>query len=81
MEEYLRTQWPELALSEIDTQEELEQSILCGSITRANGTVDCRVRIRWKTARKWLNSLGYKWKDVQKRVYFDRYKRENVVEY
>ena len=33
------------------------------------------------TARKWLNRLGYKWKDVQKVVFFDGHEREDVVEY
>ena len=81
MKEYLRTQRSELAQTEIDTQEELEQSILCGSTTRADGTIDRRAGICSRTARKWLNRLGYKWKDVQKGVFFDGHEREDVVEY
>ena len=60
MEEYLRIQQSELAQIEIDTQEKLEQSILCGSTTRADGMVDRRAKIRLRTARKCLNRLGYK---------------------
>ena len=81
MEEYLRTQRPELAQTKIDTQEELEQSILCRSTTRTDGTVDRRAGICLRTPRKWLNCLGYKWKNVQKGVFFDGYKQEDVVEY
>ena len=41
-------------------QDVLEESILCGSIIREDGTIDCRVEICSKTAQKWLNRLGYK---------------------
>ena len=81
MEEYLHTQRLELAKTEMDTQEDLEQSILCGSTTRVDGTVDRRTEIRSRTARKWLNRLGYKWKDVQKGVFFDGHEREDVAGY
>ena len=64
MEEYLCIQRPELARTEIDTHEELKQSILCKSTIRADGTVDRQVGIRSRTVKKWLNCLGYKWKDV-----------------
>ena len=79
--EYLRQHRPELARNEIDTQAALEESILCGSTVRDDGTIDCRVGICSRTARKWLNRLGYKWKKVQKEVFFDGHKREDVVEY
>ena len=62
--EYLHTHRPELANDEIETQEQLEEAILCGSTTRPDGTVDRRAGIRSRTARKWLNRLGYKWKEV-----------------
>lgn len=49
---------------------------------RANCTIErsC-IRIYLRTARKWLNRLEYKWKNVWKRVFFDEYKRKDVVEY
>ena len=81
MEECLHTQWSKLARTEIDTQEELKQSILCGSTTRVDGTIDWRAGICSRTARKWFNRLGYKWKDEQKGVFFDGHKQEDVVEY
>ena len=81
MEEYLRKDRPELARNEIDTQEELEQSISCGSTTRLDGTIDRRAGIRSRTARKRFNCLGYKWKEVQKEVFLNGHKREDVIEY
>lgn len=79
--EYLHKYRPELAPNEIDTQEKLEETILCGSMIRPDGTIDRRAEIRSKTARRWLNSLGYKWKEVQKGVFFDGHEREDVVDY
>ena len=64
MKEYLRIQQPELAQIEIDMQKKLEHSILCGSTTQADSTIDYRAEIRLRLARKWLNHLGYKWKDI-----------------
>ena len=81
MNKYLRTNRPELAQNEIDSQEGLEESILAGSTVRVDGTVDRQSGIRSRTARKWLNRLGYKWKEVQKGVFFDGHEREDVVEY
>ena len=81
MNKYLCTNRPELAQNEIDSQEGLEESILARSTVRVDGTIDRRSGIRLKTARKWLNRLGYKWKEVQKGVFFDGHKREDVVEY
>lgn len=54
---YLRT---ELAQEELDTPEGLKQSILAGNTVRENGDIDRRSGIRSRTARKWLNRLGYK---------------------
>lgn len=79
--EYLQIHRPELAGHERDTQKELEQSILCGGITQSDGLVDCRIGICYIIARRWLNQLGYKWKEVQKGVFLDRNKREDLVEY
>ena len=62
-------------------QAELEQSILCVSTIRPNGDVERQEEICSRTARKWLNRLGYKSKNVQKGVFFDGHKREDVVEY
>ena len=81
MREYLRTNRPELGSEELNTPEGLEESILSGSTVRSDGNIDRRAGIRSRTARKWLNRLGYKWKEVQKGVFFDGHEREDVVEY
>ena len=78
---YLQANRPELSQEELDTPEGLEQSILVGSTVRENGDVDRRAGICSRTARKWLNRLGYKWKEVQKGVFFDGHEREDVIEY
>ena len=78
---YLRTHRPELAHDEIETQEQLEEAILCGSTTRSDGSIDCRAGICSRTARKWLNRLGYKWKEVQKGVFYNGHKRKDVVKH
>ena len=57
---YLRIHRFELEDNKIDTQAELEQSILCGNTTHANGTIKCCMGICLKTAKKLLNCLGYK---------------------
>lgn len=54
---------------------------MCGGITQSDGSIDCRIGIRSRTARRWLNRLDYKWKEVQKGVFFDGHEREDVVEY
>ena len=40
-----------------------------------------RAIIRTRTARQWLNRLGFGWKDIRKGVFFDGYEREDVMEY
>lgn len=60
MSEYLRTNRAELAPKGLDTLEGLEQSILSGSTIRSDRNVDRQTGIRSRTARKWLNRLGYK---------------------
>jgi len=40
-----------------------------------------RAAITSRTARRWLNMLGFTWKDVKKGVFFDGHEREDVVEY
>ena len=62
-------------------QAELERSILCKSTICANDTIQHHMGIHSRIARKWLNRLGYKGKNVQKEVFFDRHEREDVVEY
>ena len=34
-----------------------------------------------RTTQKWLNRLGYKWKEVQKGFFFNGHKCEDIVEY
>ena len=48
---------------------------------RASSITERCMGIRSKTTRKWLNRLGYKWKNVQKGVFFDEHKCKDVVEY
>ena len=79
--EYLRTNRFELALEELDTPKELEQSILGGSTIQSDGSIDQRPGIHLRTECKWLNRLSYKWNKVQKSVFFYGHERENVVEY
>lgn len=67
--------------NEIDTQTDLAQSILCGSTTKLNSTIERWTSICSKTARKQLNYLRYKWKDILKEIFLDEHKREDVVEY
>ena len=81
MGEYLRMHRSELGDNKIDTQAELEHSILCGSTMRADGTMERHMGIRSRTAKKWLNRLGYKWKDAPKGVFIDGHERKDVVEY
>ena len=54
-------------------QAELEQSILCGSIIRSDGTIEHQEGVRLRTARKLLNRVEYKWKNIQKGFLFDRH--------
>jgi hypothetical protein len=51
----------------------IERAILSG------GTPDTGIRSR--TARRWLNRLGYNWQDVKKGVFLDGHERDDVVEY
>lgn len=81
MNEYLCTNRPKLAPEELDIPEGLEKSILGGSIIRSDGHIDWQAEIRLRTAQKWLNRLKYKWKEVQKSVFFDGHKQKLVVEY
>ena len=39
------------------------------------------LRIRARTARRWLASLGFEWKEFKKGVYIDGHERSDVVAY
>ena len=43
--------------------------------------VSRKVSIQARTAREWLNRMGYRWKSVSKGVYIDGHEREDVVQY
>lgn len=79
--EYLRTNWAKLGSEKMGIPEELEQSILFSKIIQSDGSINKQASIYLRTARKWLNCLSYKWREVQKRVFFDGAQREDVVEY
>ncbi|RPA80167.1 hypothetical protein BJ508DRAFT_210526 [Ascobolus immersus RN42] len=40
-----------------------------------------RISISSRQVRRWLNKLGYNWKDIRKGVYIDGHEREDVVRY
>ena len=40
-----------------------------------------RIRIRARTARRWLHKMGFGWTEVRKDVYVDGHEREDVVAY
>lgn len=52
----------------------LEEIILCKSIVREDNTINYWIEIYLRTTQKWLNRLGYKWKEVQKKDFFDGHK-------
>ena len=81
LSKYLRTNRSELVPKKLNTPEELEQSILYCSTIRSNKSIDRQAGICSKIAQKWHNCLGYKWKDVQKSVFFEGHERKDVVEY
>ena len=63
------------------TVEEINQSIQSVGIQDAEDPVRYRKKsgIRSRTARKWLNKLGYNWQEVKKGVFIDGHEREDVV--
>ncbi len=79
--EYLWANWSELVLEELYTQEKLEKSTLSGSTIRSDVNINWRAEIRSRTACQWLNRLVYKWKELQKNIFFYRREQKNVVEY
>src|SRR6266516_856719 len=50
-------------------------------LDRREGKYGGKVSIKARTAREWLNRLGYRWKNVKKGVYVDGHERADVVEY
>lgn len=81
MREYIYIDWSELEVNAIDTQFELEQLIMYKNIISADSIIKCYMRIRSKMAKKWLNHLGYKWKDIQKGIFFYEHEYKDMVEY
>lgn len=81
MEEYLYIQQLKLVHTKINTQDGLKKSILYENIIQADNTSNWQAGISVKSAKKWFNHLGYKWKYIQKIVLFNKYKQKNIVEY
>jgi len=75
---YLKENRPETHRS---TPEEIDRSIQSVGICDAEDPVEYRKKsgIRSRTARKWLNKLGYNWKEVKKGVFIDGHERGDVV--
>ena len=40
-----------------------------------------KVSLQARTAREWLNKMGYRWKSIKKGIYIDGHEREDVVQY
>ena len=40
-----------------------------------------KMSLQARTAREWLNKMGYRWKSIKKGIYIDGHEREDVVEY
>lgn len=70
-----------MTTQKIDTQEELQNLIFAGGITCIDGLVDWQSDTQSRTARKWLNQLGYKWQNIQKEVFTEGHKQPDVIEY
>lgn len=69
------------SVSEQEDGKEIEEAINSVSYTEEENSEEVRVKgIRARTARKWLNKLGFSWKDVKKGVFIDGHEREDVVE-
>jgi hypothetical protein len=61
--------------------EEAFEEVHREEIERREGRHGRKVSIKARTAREWLNRLGYRWKNVKKGVYVDGHERVDVVEY
>jgi len=58
----------------------------CGSLEDIQEVIDLSSEnkhaiITSRTMRRWLNSLGFSWRDVKKGVFLDGHEREDVVQY
>lgn len=62
-------------------QANLEQLILYENTIKLDSIVKYQAGIWLKTARKWLNYLGYKWKNVQKGGFFYELEQKNRIKY
>lgn len=62
-------------------QAKLKYFILYKNIIHINNIIKCHIEICLRIARKWLNYLKYKQKNIQKRVYFVGHKYKNMVTY
>ena len=38
-----------------------------------------KVSLQARTAREWLNKMGYRWKSIKNWIYIDGHEREDVV--
>lgn len=65
----------------MDILERLKESVLSSSTIQLNENLDQRAEICSKTIQKWLNRLGYKWKEVQKDAFLDKHEEKDMVEY
>ena len=75
-------------LKEVEEEEEVENLIVetfeevqREEMEMREKNVTTQVSIQARTAREWLNRLGYRWKNVSKGVYIDGHERKDVVEY
>lgn len=75
-------------LKEVEEEEEVENLIVetfeevqREEMEMREKSVTTQVSIQARTAREWLNRLGYRWKNVSKGVYIDGHERQDVVEY
>ena len=64
-----------------ETVEQIQQTINSVGIQDTENPNEYRKKsgIRSRTARKWLNKLGFKWREVKRGVFFDGHERKDVV--
>ena len=61
--------------------EEAFDEVCNEEVGRKEGKPFGKVSLKARTAREWLNRLGYRWKDIKKGVFVDGHERADVVEY
>jgi hypothetical protein len=78
--EYLKENRPEMRY-EGSTAEEINRAIQSVATVDAEDPTEYRKKpgITSRSARRWLNKLGYKWQEVKKGVFMDGHEREDVV--